>query len=588
MTLDTARLHPAYPGGLADEFEGDTKRLHCLFEAFPGLGSADPEADDGVFLSPHADDQEAGTDEAIAWLQALIDLGYLPHARRATPEKETRETLSAPIVMLLEDLKAHVTTQEAHALDLENQDIREDWPAPPILDHIENCLAFDASMPPLTVPDEGAVTFASRLLQYRLRILTGFEGPSDVPFDGRAKQFLVGLGRMVLPEAHLLTPDQYACETVRLLGDVGELLRQISLLYGGYICVLRHEGTLFGDPNPRRADTLQRLANTWFDRDIDRSRLPADGKAEPTSQQGLRLLQVLLWQTGFYIGRIDRFWLQKSNQALADALTDKAVTEGEDVIRKVVRPLGHGYFALHLGEIVKRLRRILPPPAPKDAPQPDEIRLEAIANAFAGHEGQSVDAQIDVAQTLRSPARDRMHRDLKDARPPAKGLRARIGAAWRIVVDGTRRALLAVRDAAIWLERQLIDMTRFVAHGVRRVVAFARRSLRPYAHFILRRPITTVLVPGGPMASTQYDFDHDTVFWVAADCPAWLADRHIAFCRRIARNLALAVTVVIAVAKAVRNGALGPIGWGITLLRFYRVIRRLWMNRQGSIMDALV
>jgi len=201
-----------------------------------------------------------------------------------------------------------------------------------LVERIAGYTSFDGSMLPPPAYQIGAVNCYGRSLAFRMRTLFTLDVRlRDIYiFDRQQLKFLYSFQNLIQLE---LFPPSVQPEEVMEIPAVGwQLLCHIDLLYERFRDA-RPEGI-----RKKKIILFYRLkagaaADNWLDDDDDfRERKGHRRRMSNASQElvdtgyhefGIRLLQVKLWQTHFYVGSVDGKWGELSHQAVVSLMAQE-------------------------------------------------------------------------------------------------------------------------------------------------------------------------------------------------------------------------------------------------------------------------
>lgn len=361
----------------------------------------------------------------------------------------------------------------------------------------------------------------SRLLQARLWLLCASARPPGRPFSTDDVNSLIALGRALSHEAPELFAaritgqqrDAFLDWVVTTTGTCGQIADALCRSDpSGHLVARRPEwmrtapaerplrvdrdGALVPVPGWWRALLEDGGSNTpppsRLEKEYDSN--PAAYIGDPANRLGLRIVQLLLQQGGFYSGTVDGIFFSESWAALNEA----ADTFQEDLAPLCSVMMNDDYVALSLPRVVRRLF-----PAIQAMPDVDPVTVLTASGADL----ESLAPELASAEQARAAAG-------RTAQPPADNDRPTFffrAFRWvvRSVVHGIR---VAVQRVSRFLERLAMPIRDFLAwlrRAAGQVAALMDRAVSPVRRFILCEPMGTAAV------ITRFAADRDATLYVA-------------------------------------------------------------------------
>lgn len=526
---------------------------------------------------PVVPDSRPGTeldrDRLDEWKQYLFDLGYLDETPEQVQAEVYTQALLEAIDAFIGDARALFHEEVTELLEPEDEALLDGngntAPSPAARQLLASLLSFGGEVTLNYQPRLEESGLAVRLLHYRLKTLGLYSGDVGAPVSQdtfRSLQLLEAwFGEPALThlgDAVKLLECYVTCRNATGREDEALLIAYDpetpdseadafgDLIYSDQ--AFRSDLWLFG----KRFTDRERYHA--IKREMASREAPRDRAERALNRAGLKVLQVALWSRGLYSGRLDDWWGSLSHRALMEAL-DLRDVDRQDAVRR----LSEGFIAINLPRIAREL-------AP---PQTNE--LEALETHV--HTATAESDLFGIDGEDRSVFRatwDRVKSGLRSALALGRRLATGVIDMLRTTVDACRRGFAWLRAKIGQLSQAVVSLVRSSFREVREAIRMLARSIRPFAHFILRKPLATFDEAGHPVTVTRFDADRDTLVWVARSGEREDIANHAALCRRLARALELVLTFAGKVVFYLVRGVSGPIGWLRIGLRIAAIFRQ--------------
>lgn len=256
---------------------------------------------------------------------------------------------------------------------------------------------------------------------------------------------------------------------------------------------------------------------------------------------GLELLQLRLWQHGYYVGAIDADWGPLSRKAL-DEYFDSCEAFETDMER--IRGVADGGYAVNLVYILnnllpasekaisnikqEKLHRIVEEIFPENADDPDwtPLRLRAEENLEA-------DSRTFIAMPVTTRRRGDEEGSFKKTHRRKRmnfnwfGIKAAIGGWFRRLKDSVVAIAKNIRDFILKGVRSVQTVFRFALSKIKRVVRIAAAAVNRFYYWVAGKPFGSGDAASGSFFLTRWSIDYDTVNICSDGCPPALVDRHL-------------------------------------------------------------
>ncbi len=575
----------------ADQLIAETQTAASAFShtLWTTVRERDPERANFDEPDAHALDQPDAASlispDVPTWRTVLIDLGYLDENATDPTSPILDETFNDAFNRFREELLATPELRPyrdsilARAGDAPTPDMLMAQEA--LLEHLSELLSLDDTAPaPDRVPDQGEVSVWSRIVQARLARLSLFQEMVGEPYGLSTEMAFAGLFRATTTiPATQITRVQVSAPLVARSGKADALLDLLELRDSNN--PNRIPFSVFLAParqTPRQAfmATLSvdqfgnfsggslvrtRLTDSGPGSAVRRSITPGDVFRTAWNRLSLQLVQIKLWQAGFYEGYIDGVFGLKTLDALFSAVGHFGLNEDDACLS-----LGDGYFALNVRYLRIHLFPMLRSGDALETDMNDDTVIQTTVDAIRDAEA--------AAPSLRAPARPR---DERERRSGWRRVFRSIGRFFRTVVSAVVRGVRRVADA---VQRTIIkpiaDAIRLAVDAARRAVRAIAISIGQFLRFVLGLPIATPREDeGDPKIVTVFQLDRDCISIVSQDAE-WEDHRlHRTRIARLTAGLEFAFAVVGNAAFIAQNAVLGFYGWIRIALRLGRLLIRL-------------
>jgi len=407
-----------------------------------------------------------------------------------------------------------------------------------VTEQISRYTAWDGSLPTPMNYRVGTASCYGRSLAYRLRTLSS----SQFPFAGTswfsANQlgdlqalFTEGLAMQASPATDTLPNAWWT-----VLNNVDELLR----LYLGNAPRRDQSALLYQLPKPAvegieaqipleqlsdRDFRSPRINPRYYHINTARRIIRNARRRQNRLDDGLdvRLLQVKLWQTSYYVGAIDGEWGQVSHRALLGFLAEAAenvpgslYVKGKRKIRSLVIPANtrQGVYAADLKGIIRLFTDSRPASLPEFDPEVNENALDNLRRT-AGISEEQLDAKVLGEDHVNNLYPDILEKPARRVSFPRDGLLSRI---W----SGVRRIFRWLADRAKSLIEDILGpVFSFIKLSLRKIRMAVQRFFEGFkylANFLFGRPVVTEVAAAKEGAPPEYfatrfslDFDGTTL-----------------------------------------------------------------------------
>lgn len=551
-----------------------------------GVSSMSPPREAGASRSAAAGIDTQGL---LTWKQVLADLGYLPDRAEVLASARIDEAFREAWGQFQGELQRTPELAGAEAPLPTGINPATIVACNRLLHRVSDLLSHEPVDAPDRVPGAGERNVWTRILQARLQRLDLLQGANvGDPFSRAEVHALRGLVALLSPPDAVsgAALDAAMPRAVRLCGDADALLDALIrrdphgylVIYTGaahelpeHTCVglhvdpatacFRGEGflggcSLFWGRNPRPLLTSH-----------------AEAAEDRSNRLGLRLVQIKLWQAGFYRGFIDASFGPRSRAALAEALTvalagDDASPPGEgddEGEEAFLRDVGGGYLALNHQLLRRRMARLQPSDAALAA-EPD-VEMDAGVREMVRRHGAGLAAdEAEGRAGMGLFARITSFFKRRILRP--------LGRVFRTAFVALRRGVHWLTAAAVRAGNAVTDILRSLAEGARTALVFLRRGLQPFLHFVTGQPI------GDARAVVRFDLDRDAVLYISPRAtPRDLRD-HRARVARLSRAFTVTCALVGRAVDVVQRILIGttPAAWALLAWRLAGLLRRQYVG----------
>ena len=516
--------------------------------------------------------------------QHLFDLEYLIESEAEVEAEAPTPALLAALSRFAEEAQAVLQPEQAGAAEPLRPD--DPWaaeggaavPSAMALELLRRAVSFDGETVLERRPAFGERGLPVRVLHLQLKRRGLYHQDLDRPLDAFSLHGLTTLAAALrggaLADPVAAAPDAEAL--LPLLADIRALLARMAaqvgrtpLVYRG--AVPQDADRAFADIRVTDGDFETRggflsgifgFGRSWEDEGWPEYDSPEARERSLQNALALRFLQIGLWTLGFYTRRLDGIWSAGCHEALIAGLEAYDI-DGEDALR----PLEEGYWALNLPLIVERLF------GAGDAEDDFEQQLALLEQESEGPEASLAPSENE--RGLWDRVRGGIRATLRFGGRVLSGVKSLL----RSALDGIKRGLHWIGDKISELIGPVRNFILFVYRGAREGAQMLVRAIKPFIHFVLRKPIVTSDESGRPLAAAKFDLDRDVVFWVAPDGGGEAAEENAALCRRLARALNLILQFSGKAIRLLLQALTGPIGWTSILVSALRsLVAPSWLR----------
>lgn len=536
-------------------------------------------------------------------IQGLLDLGYLPERYTSEPsdpfselEMEAalefwkKDTLNAPAVYRFRhrESDAYVAIEESDLID----------PLPVLI--IQT--GFDEDLILKAMPEaEGPASLLSRILLFRLKTLNRYDDEIGLPLTRESLETFFRL------RSHFSrSENEMDLSLLNRLGSGFQMSEVFCPRYRNQLFVALDE-TLSGETESgkrfaefyklgrkirptssfktgnrlRKFGGNSQARSTVLEYHSKKKSGPSlqEAFASDVNSLGLELLQLRLWQHGYYRGAIDADWGPVSQHALDDFL--KTFHGEYELNRREFIAEVQGGFVLNLAFILEDLMKIaddtvgdirkddidqitdrlfpLPGEQANTKKAWESFRLQA--EALKDRESES--AELKIVETFRhglsrkNKRRRRLNFSFFGIKSAITGWFRRIKKTAGTVMEHIKRTALQIRDA---IKDGLESISTFFRHAldkIKRVVRVAKTALRRFYFWISGKPFGTGDPESQHFFLTRWSIDFDTVNCVSVDCPASLVIHHLERIRFMNASLHFMVSLALEVLSILVKAATG-------------------------------
>ena len=459
--------------------------------------------------------------------------------------------------------------------------------APPsavALELLQRATSIDGETTLSRRPALGESGLTARILQFQLKRIGLYHQDVGAPVSGFTLNALTAFAAAFVPpgsDPGTASPIEQS-EALGLIADIrlliARLARQVGLTPILYRGPEGDDAEDFDDIQIRdgafktRGGLFSGLFGSGgsFDESWPEFSAPEDRLQSLQNTMALRFLQIALWALGFYGRRLDGIWNADCHSALLASLETYGVTRAE-----ALRPIEGGFWAVNLSVLVKQ---VFGAAAVGDAEFEKQLALldqetdETSAAAAGARESTAERGFFErIGDSIRSALRSGA-RVLSDVKSLLKS-----------AVDGISRGVQWLAEGVQRLIGPVKNFFLFAYRSAREGVQMLVRSIRPFVHFVLRKPIVTTDEAGRPVVMTRFDLDRDGSVWIAQKAPPELVAEHSRLCRRLARALSTVMTFLGEGIDLLISALTGPLGWTRILVAALRkVITPGWLSLQSA------
>ena len=505
-------------------------------------------------------------------IQGLQDLGYLPER----PENEritefTELEIATALDVWRSDTRKLKATYKSIRPDnstaarkrpISSRKLNLTDPLPILLMQT----SFEGELQLYRLPKPGEPpSLLSRILQFRMKTFNRYEETVGDPFtqasmgtfqrlkvefgfpeDGRNVAFLNHLGNIsklslqfcerytnsvfVYPDLSVKDTDrsagayhiEWAKRARRVTRITGDKKKQVTI--SQTVPILSYRDSLSGAP------TLASMNNTG------------------ANTLGLELLQLRLWQHGFYTGAIDADWGRLSRDALDQFLESWDDTEKEE---KQVRDIAEGGYVLNLVYLLHTLfpaseRSVVGIKSENLNQIADELFPENENDQYWMHLQKKVkdtlgaDTQAFVAPKVITrrqgdvPGRSRETHRRRRLNFSWLSIKSAIGGWFRRfrekaekTIEVVSKVAKKIRDLFLKGVRSVTTVFRFALSRIKRAVRIAAAAVRRLYYWMVGKPFGSGDLKTGSYMVTRWSTDFDTVNFCSRNCQPDIIDRHL-------------------------------------------------------------
>jgi len=410
-----------------------------------------------------------------------------------------------------------------------------------ILELLRTLTSLDGEFMFNASPAPGQRGLLARVAQFRLAAFNFYNGPIDGIFEVEAERAMTGCLN-VLGNLWPALTERPGGFLIDWLGDVPFLLRACA--DRGKLAtapvVIRTMLNTFADAGPRRvAGVHPRLRNQ-------------------DNHFAQCLVQIALWSTSFYDGRLDGAWNEKSVVALK-----RAVHGTEIGATGPVSTIDANRFAVWLPDLADTLL--------DQADQLDDLgsvrgtdRQRAVATG--------VERRLAASPAARTGLFGWIKGLFEEAVQLGRSIMVGTRSLMRAALDAIRRGVDFLADVADFLIGKVKSLALLVYRSAREAVLALAGAIAPIRHFLFGVPIVSKRVNGETYAATKVRIDRDVEQWVAASAERSEIEDHAALYRTLSTRFAGTIRLAILFAKLAIVGITGPVGWAMASLSFARIV----------------
>lgn len=523
--------------------------------------------------------------------QHLIDLEYLEASEAEIAAEAPTPALRSALARFLEEaegaldpaLVAAARADEPEDPWIDAEAVAENG-APPsavALELLRRATSIDGESALPSRPALGETGLAVRILHYQLkRIGLYHQGLAD-PVGGFTLNALRAFAAAFrAPGGDAGTPVSEA-ESLALIADVRLLIARLARELGRTPVLYRapegEDPVAFDEIRVREGafETKGGFFSDIFgsgpswDEDWPEFDSPEDRLQSLQNTMALRFLQIGLWALGFYARRLDGIWNADCHAALLAAL------ESYDVEREeALRPVEGGVWALNVPLLVAR---VFGPGAIGDADFQRQLALLEQESA------EPAEGDATAASEAERGFFERIAGGIRQALRSGARVLSGVKSLLKSAVDGLVRGVQWLAEGVQRLIGPVKNFFLFAYRGAREGVQMLVRSIRPFVHFVLRKPIVTNDDAGRVVAMTHFDLDRDAALWIAPRAPGPAVAAHAALCHRLARALGVVLRFLEAGIDLLIAALTGPLGWTRILVGALRkVVLPGWLALQSG------
>lgn len=381
-----------------------------------------------------------------------------------------------------------------------------------------------------------------RVAQFRLNAFGLYNEAIDGRFGTESERAMTR-GLNVLASLWPVLAERPPGSLLDWLGDVPFLLRSCA-----------DRGKLATTPV-----VVETILNTFAD--AGRRPLAGDGSSalrEQDNDFALCLVQNALWATGFYDGRLDGIWNEKSVVAL------KLAVHGVPLgVTGPVSTIGEHRFAIWLPDLADTLL--------DDAELLDDLDMAQSAERQRAV-AEGVERRLSAAPSARRGLFGWIKGLFEEAVALGRSIMVGVRSLMRAALDAVRRGIDFLADVADFLIGKVKGLALLIYRSAREAVLALAGAIAPIRHFLFGVPIVSVGPDGVVYAATKVRIDRDVEQWVAASADVAEIRAHAALYQRLSRSFAGTIRLAILFTRLVIIGVSGPLGWATAALSFARIV----------------
>ncbi len=323
---------------------------------------------------------------------------------------------------------------------------------------------------------------------------------------------------------------------------------------------------------------------------------------------GLELLQLRLWQHGFYIGAIDADWGILSQKALDEFF---ASCEAFETDMKQIRDIADGGYVLNLIYILnnllpasektvaaikqENLHQIVEEIFPENNDDPDWSALQSRAEETLEADRLTFIA-LPVTTRRRGAEKGSFMKTYRRQRTNFNwfGIKAAIGGVFRKFKEKAGNIIEAVSEAAKKVKqfilkgvRSIQAVFRFALSKIKLVIRIATAALNRFYYWVAGIPFGIVDSASRSFIVSRWSMDFDTVNICSKACPSTIIERHL---KRI-RFMNMSFHYMISIALVVLEILIGVVtqNWLKVAHSIYKAVvkQKLWNTEKDPYYEYL-
>jgi hypothetical protein len=292
---------------------------------------------------------------------------------------------------------------------------------------------------------------------------------------------------------------------------------------------------------------------------------------------GLELLQLRLWQHGYYTGAIDADWGDMSRTALDEFLGSCEAFEGDE---KQLRDSAQGGYVLNLAYLLQKLfpaseetvdeisadnlLQVTQTLFPEEADDPDWQGLQRQAeNTLRDDRKAFVARPVTTRRQGRKPGTDMQTQRRRRLNLSWSGIKSAIGGWFRRfrqqvvkVVDSVAAIARKVREFVLKGVRSVVSVFRFALTRLKRSMRIATAAVRRFYYWIAGKPFGSGDPRTGSFIVSRWSIDFDTVNFCSVDCRPDIVSHHMGRIAFMNASFDYVLTIALVVLEIVVNMAL--------------------------------